>query len=347
MATFKEYGIPCFVAECVFGTMKPQVPGATLVVRSNTYLFYKEQLLNRLEPLVPAQYTKLVMLDGDILFDTPDWLDHISSALERYDIVQPFSQACWLNPENTIIANKKYGYGYALSKRLRFPPSEIHSYHSGFAWAFRREVFKQLGGYYDRAIVGGGDIMFVCTFLPREFITWHQTEMHIPPMIFEGAWEAYRERAERLNPRIGYLEIKALHLFHGLSLNRQYRTRYKNILHLLQGSWDETVELNRDGLYEFKDAAKKGMLLEYFKARKEDIPLKEAIIAMAQLRAQGAVRARTRRQRRRAAGAATTSVVAPTNSPPPVQIRSFNLPTLPSALNVGNAAPDPNTLVAG
>jgi hypothetical protein len=326
MAIFKEYGIPCFVAECVFGSQRPQVPGATLVARSNTYLFYKEQLLNRLEPMVPAQYTKLVMLDGDILFDTPDWLDQVSNRLDAYDIVQPFSQACWLNPENTIISTKKYGYGYALNRRMRVAPGEIHSYHSGFAWAFKREVFKQLGGYFDRAIVGGGDMIFVCAFLPPECVARHQADMQIPPMIFEDAWPAYKQRAEQLNPRIGYLDIKALHLFHGLSLNRQYRTRYKNILHQLEGTWDETVELNGDGLYEFRDPAKKGMLLDYFKARKEDIPIKEAVEAMAQLRQQATTR------RRRSSRRVKAPVAASVPSPPTVEIQSFNLPMLPPAL---------------
>ena len=347
MSVFKQYGIPCFVVECVFGSQRSQVPEATLVVRSNTYLFYKEQLLNRLEPLVPAKYTKLVMLDGDILFDTPDWLDQVSEALNSYDIIQPFSQACWLNPENTIISSKKHGYGYALNKRLSIRPTEIHNYHSGFAWAFRRDTFQRMGGYYDRAIVGGGDMMFVCSFLPPECIASHQTDMQIPAMIFEGAWPAYKQRVERLNPRIGYLDIKALHLFHGLALNRQYRTRYKNILHRMEGTWDETVELNKDGLYEFKDPEKKGMLLEYFKARKEDIPIKEAVEMMERVRLEAVTRRVERPiQKRRRVATAKAKGTAMARSPPPIEIQGFNLPITPAAflnrsgLNAGDLPPD-------
>ena len=78
MKILKEKNIPCFVAECVFNGAAPQIQDATLVLHSNSYMFYKEQLLNKLEPHVPEQYTKVVALDGDIMFDTPDWIDQIS-----------------------------------------------------------------------------------------------------------------------------------------------------------------------------------------------------------------------------------------------------------------------------
>lgn len=345
ISVFKTYGIPYFVAECTFGSYRPQIPGATLVLRSNSYMFYKEQLINRLEPLVPPQYTKLVMLDGDILFDTPDWLDHISMALEKYDIVQPFSQACWLSPDNTIITSKKYGYGYVLSKGIRIRVEDRHAYHPGFAWAFRRSVFRSIGGFYDRAIVGAGDMMFACTFLPREFFDRHRVEMSIPSMIAEG-WEDYRGRVESVAPKVGYIDIKALHLFHGLSGSRQYRTRYKLLLDKLDGrAWDSLIEIGEGagsgngtvaGLYQFKDVHLRNALLEYFRGRDEDIPLEEAMAAIA---SRG--RAETRRQPARprlSAAAAAAAAVKPI-----IELGPLDLPPPPSTwgINMGNAPPVP------
>lgn len=107
ISVLKEAKIPYFVVECTFHKARPQIPGADLVLNSDSYMFYKEQLLNKLEPRVPEKYTKLVFLDADVLLDTPDWIDQISESLNSHDILQPFSQSCWLTPDNTRIRSKK------------------------------------------------------------------------------------------------------------------------------------------------------------------------------------------------------------------------------------------------
>jgi hypothetical protein len=90
MKSLRDERIPHFVAECVFFDREPEVPGAHLVLRSNSLMFYKENLLNLLEATVPQQFTKLVFMDGDIIFGAPDWIDQISQKLETTDIIQPF-----------------------------------------------------------------------------------------------------------------------------------------------------------------------------------------------------------------------------------------------------------------
>jgi hypothetical protein len=90
-------------------------------------------------------------------------------------------------------------------------------------------------------------------------------------------WPEYHENFKRVNPKLGHLTIKCLHLFHGLMQNRQYETRYNNFLKHGFEAWTTGITYNKDGLTEFSDPKQRSALLEFFKSRNEDIPLKEAL----------------------------------------------------------------------
>lgn len=276
MKILKEKNIPCFVAECVFNGAAPQIQDATLVLHSNSYMFYKEQLLNKLEPHVPEQYTKLVALDGDIMFDTPDWIDQISLALKKYDIIQPFDKACWLAPGNERIKNWKYSYAYGIANGFKATEDNLHLYHPGFAWAFRRKTFRDLGGLYPNAIIGNGDMLFTYNFL-HDAVPDFWVKNTLKTTITIEDWPEYHANFKRVAPKLGYISIRALHLFHGLAAQRQYKTRYSKVAHLLTKKWDDYIVMNKDGLTEFKDPKMRSLLLSYFKGRNEDIPIEAAI----------------------------------------------------------------------
>jgi hypothetical protein len=274
----KEKNIPCFVAECVFNGAAPQIPKADLILHSNSYMFYKEQLLNKLEPHVPEQYTKLVALDGDIMFDVPDWVDQISHALNKYDVIQPFDKACWLAPGNERIRNWKHSYAYGIAHGFKATPKNLHLYHPGFAWAFRRKTYCDLGGLYPNAIIGNGDMLFTHNFL-HDAVPDFWVKETLKTTITIEAWPEYHANFKRVAPKLGYINVRALHLFHGLANHRQYKTRYSDVAHLLMKKWDDYIVVNKDGLTEFKDPGMRNMLLKYFKGRNEDIPLEAAIRA--------------------------------------------------------------------
>jgi len=278
ISTLKEKNIPVFVAECVFHKYKPQIPNATLVLKSDSYMFYKEQLLNKLVPHVPKKYTKLIFLDADIIFDTPDWVDTTSAALNKFDIIQPYSESCWLTPDNTRIRSKKNSYAYAIVTKKDISNSTTHDYHPGFAWAMKRDVFVKIGGFFEKSIIGGGDVTFVLNLFP-----FHVTDEFFFKASQSGfgkyiidAWREYNDAFKKVNPTLGYLSNKALHLFHGVKEDRQYISRYKNIADAMKGTWDDEVTTNSDGLFEFKRPEMNSILLSYFKGRNEDISVQEA-----------------------------------------------------------------------
>jgi len=274
MKSLRDERIPHFVAECVFFDREPEVPGAHLVLRSNSLMFYKENLLNLLEATVPQQYTKLVLMDGDIIFSAPDWIDQISQKLDTTDIIQPFEQACWLYPDNTRIRAQKGSYGFAITKKAMNENTPPNKFHPGFVWAMKRSIFKAIGGLYDKAIAGNGDVMFAFSLLndmPSSYISRYA------PCILE-TWREYNERVRRVNPVIGYLNMDVYHLFHGLVRNRQYNSRHEIIKAKLAGGWDTVVTTNAQGLYEFKDPELSKSLHQYFQDRAEDVPIEVAML---------------------------------------------------------------------
>jgi hypothetical protein len=169
---------------------------------------------------------------------------------------------------------KKYSYGYAIAHRLTNKPPT--TFHPGFVWALKRDIFRQIGGFYDKGIVGNGDIMFVFSIINNLHNHW--VERYTPCLLEK--WHSYNERVQQIKPSVGYLVMDAYHLFHGLSKHRQYVSRHTNINPLLAGKWDDVIYTNADGLFEFKNPAEFNKInMAYFKGRNEDVPLKLAMQA--------------------------------------------------------------------
>ena len=118
-------------------------------------------------------------------------------------------------------------------------------------------------------------MLFVFNFFKDEVPSFWVDEVLKTRFILD-TWPDYHAKFKEVNPKVGYLTNKALHLFHGVRQNRQYTTRYKSVSHLLTGTWDDQVMVNNDGLFEFKNPEVSAGVLEYFKRRNEDIPLDEA-----------------------------------------------------------------------
>jgi hypothetical protein len=216
------------------------------------------------------------------MFDAPDWVDQVSVALDTYDIIQPYAKACWLTPDNKRIGSWKYGYAYALKEKIKIHGGNVNSYHPGFAWAFKRKTFKDLGGFFPKAVIGSGDGIFTFNFLkggiPRYWINMMTLgRKNIFDIILED-WSVYHDNFKRVNPKLGYINVKAMHLFHGLRANRQYVSRYSHSPIKVTGkTWDEVFTTNKDGLSEFIDPGMRKALYSYFKTRNEDIPLDLAL----------------------------------------------------------------------
>lgn len=248
--------IPTFTAECVIGNTPRLIPNPTLLVRSNSALFYKERLFNLLQGRVPSKYKKLIFMDCDIIFSDPKWVDKISNELNKYSVVQPFSKIVYtdasLNP--TEVSNP--------SVIQRFKETRLTNGHPGFCWAFSRDYFKSIGGFFDKAIIGSGDTIF-SNFLMKHTVLF--TYKFINAEYFR-----WRLKANNIPMSVNYLNMTIYHLYHGDMTARNYSSRHQiPELHAIQ-SWDEAIYLNKDQMYELKDPKINTIFKEYFLMRKED-----------------------------------------------------------------------------
>ena len=125
--------------------VKDEHADTVIRTQSGSVLWQKERLLTTGLGCLPKDCESFAWLDADITFENDHWVKETQDALKRYRIVQPFK---------TVFARGEYQDGMAFSQTGTRNDPHIISGHSGFAWAARRENFP---GFYDRAIVGGGD----------------------------------------------------------------------------------------------------------------------------------------------------------------------------------------------
>jgi hypothetical protein len=133
-------------------------------------------------------------------------------------------------------------------------------YHPGFAWAFRREWYNEVG-FFDWAVTGSGDTLTTAKWLNKAF----PEKFKSLPSSLKRAYSAYRKTEP---PTLTCREGDIFHLYHGSRKNRQYSERH----HLLDVNEDiqDMIRLNGDGVYEWKNPKWNTVLYEYFKNREDD-----------------------------------------------------------------------------
>jgi hypothetical protein len=220
----------CLTVECAFGDQPYVLPVQSHVTRLRTpaILWQKERLLNAFVASLPPASRKVAWIDADLLFENPAWYQSVSRQLEQNAVVQLFDSVVRL-PRG---CEKDDGNGEAWTsfalEHTNAPGCERLGWfshgHTGFAWAARRELFDRCG-LFDLCLTGSADHLMAHAFvgdfdsrcidnliglgspLHREFVKW--------------ATEAYRVT----EGRIGYVEGRILHLWHGDTKDRRYHER--------------------------------------------------------------------------------------------------------------------------
>lgn len=268
--------MPLFIGECAFGGEPFELPQSpsTFQFRCRDVMWQKERLLNLTIDRVPDRYTKIAWVDADVLFTNSRWLVDTSERLDDMPMIQPFTHAIRLRPNETSYfgaGERSRGFCFmrqalpALS-RLRY---HIHG-HTGFAWAADRQLLADLG-LYDAAIGGTADHLMAHAFcgdfgspcLPAVFNRSAGYLDHFRGWA-EDAWD-------RVGGRVGCVSGAVLHLWHGETVNRSYVRRYRELTAL---GYDPAVHLKSEpgGLWSWSD---EGAFLSkwatgYFRDRRED-----------------------------------------------------------------------------
>jgi hypothetical protein len=278
----RQQGLKLAIVELAFNDA-PYVVNHNLAdiiirVRSSTVLWQKERLLNIAVKHLPMSCDKIAWIDADILFGNFAWVEDTCKALERFAIVQPYDLAWWLPPGVATPPQqlKPGGFlfvmqGFAFSRSLG-PNSGFPQGHCGFAWAARRSLIET-HGFYDRLVLGGGDLAMACSMYNDVLVGPSQalleelcSEEQIRDM---HTWKAsfYKD----VGGNVGYVSGTVFHLWHGAHDNRNYRGRYKI---LKEAEFDPAADLAIDdrGCWRWNsnkpDLHKK--VRDYFWCRRED-----------------------------------------------------------------------------
>lgn len=259
--------IPVFITELLYDNQVSKLNYKTQTVHAKSVIFSKENLWNLTEKIIPENYTKLIFLDSDINFNNPDWLDQSSELLNTYDIIQPMEDCVqYIYKKNDPISEIDLSYSkksiaYAIKEKEN-PNNLVNAkFHPGYCVGMKRSIFRQINGFFEYSIIGGGDTLFWSSFncmVDNESLRYREDISY--------RYLKYKINTSKIisTKKISYLKnTTALHLYHGSYRDRQYKTRHSYI-----------HPLNIDNFY-YNDygvleADNEPGIFEYFCTRNED-----------------------------------------------------------------------------
>jgi hypothetical protein len=266
------------IIECLIGPdAKSQLPKSQYISSVNTesLLFHKETLLNKVIKELPAKFKYVFWLDTDVLFTNSRWLlDGVKEMQQGTNLIQPFEYCIHLE-RNKLKPN----FDVELNRHFAGDPESRHKHmwrsfcsnyasglagnynydkhgHVGFAWGAKREVLDTCP-LFDRALVGGAD-----------HIMAHAAAGHIGhSCITKSFTENLKEIEEWSNKffnavkgRIGYVKGDLYHIWHGDIEKRQYLKRIKDFT----GNINDIKERDAAGLHV---ARKNAYVKKYYRER--------------------------------------------------------------------------------
>jgi hypothetical protein len=243
-------GVPVFIIELGYNNEHPTIlmmPN-TYYITSNSYLFHKENLWNILEKKIPEQYTKLVFLDGDILFKDTLWATKISSQLESTSVLQVFESVEYLD-----MSYMPYIINVSFIKSIQERQGSIFgignfSYPcNGMGFACQRKWFRKVGGFPERFVMGCGDIAWLSLVIgSNEFKTQHG---YLGEPYAHASYDILGKMMSSTKYTYSCAPLTIQHLYHGNTKGRQYVSRHE----FTKALKDDDLIVNSDGLIQFKE----------------------------------------------------------------------------------------------
>jgi hypothetical protein len=294
-----QAGVPLLVVELAFDEKPHQLEEArdALRVRSRDVLWHKERLLNLgISELLRRGYSKIAWLDADIAFDDPElWPWFVVAELERSRICQVFEHALALQegspPMPGVSAVSYLDKVGEATLQLASPPTRRQPLGqplglSGYGWAARAELLRQVP-LYDAGVVGGGDKKMFLAAAKRRESTWKavlDATVRAPfqrcqrcgsqpsSVAYENHFKDWAVRWHKaIAGRMSFAPIDLRTFFHGDWHRRSYLNRREI---LLRHVYDPARDIALDGNGCWQWASDKPDLhrevREYFVGRDED-----------------------------------------------------------------------------
>lgn len=280
-----------FVLEAVPHGSPPELPdilGKIEHIQVEQMLWHKETLLNKIINRVvqEGKFKYIFWLDTDVIFDNRSWLVDACKELENYNVVQPFEYCLHLDrnelPEKNQFFTKGIDLGNYIKdwanqgkiwrsfgsnvkdkpKNAMSDDYDIHG-HVGFAWGARTSYLKQIGGLYDKALIGGADHIMAHAFVGQIPCSCIAKSFGENSDITEWSRMAYYVNDVPYMSGISYAKGNLFHIWHGDIEKREYYKRIKEFTPMSTG------KVNRDetGFYQTSDSNVSDYFLNYLEQR--------------------------------------------------------------------------------
>lgn len=202
--------------------------GSYLKLRSPSgHLWLKEAMINAaVRYLLPRDWKYAATVDCDVRWPDKRWAKRTIQALQNYQVVQPWATCNDLGPHGQTLQHHE-SFAYILSQGVPMKSTWDANYkyaHTGYAWAFTRKFWEQVGGFMDFNLVGSSDHHQAWGLINRVHDSVHGKMTDG----FKRACEAWAKKAYRAtNGNIGVVLTRIEHEWHGAKRNRYYRERWQ------------------------------------------------------------------------------------------------------------------------
>jgi hypothetical protein len=245
-------------------------------------LWQKERLLNLALRRLPDDCNHVAWIDADVVFLDRDWAKCAEQALEKFPLIQPFRERCNLSRVAQLSSGNnggcdslrnsvayKIGMGGANADDLGNSEAPLtRDSTAGLAWAARRELLEA-HELYDACILGSGDRAILCAAMGSFESGLNAVGMRGRQVEHYLAWAEPFYRA--VGGRVGFVNGRALHLWHGDLTNRRYAQRHEGLSRFAFDPFSDIV-LDASGCWRW-NGSKPEMheyVKAYFESRKED-----------------------------------------------------------------------------
>ncbi len=204
-------------------------------VVNSAILWHKESLLNVALNYIPDHVKYVVWLDCDIIFDNKNWASELPDYLEKFNLVQLFSTLYDQRRDDLQINSDKlsltgHSVAYLNSTNTIHQSSlnpkstgDMRSTLFGLAWGAKKSLLLA-HGFYDAMIVGSGDRSMFCAGIGEFTVIKNSLRLNEKRFSHFLDWAMPFHKA--VDGKVGYLEGKLFHLWHGEITNRKYLERH-------------------------------------------------------------------------------------------------------------------------
>lgn len=265
ISKLKKNNIPVKTISVIFPGQKKKNLNFDYCFTTDSVLFYKENLYSILFSKLKDKYSKFCFIDGDVIFDNEEWYDQTSNLLEHFDLAQPFDTCKWIQKDNVTSDTGQIASSVAMYRGINF---EQAYYHPGFSWAFKKDIFEKINGFYEWSFIGEGDLCFLNSFMLNR-----NNKINLP-ITRSNKYKKYSENIVKNNLKMGFLKNNtAYHLYHGSYENRRYEERLNCIkdAFVIGEHPDRYLVKDPDGLLRWRYPANHNEEIRiWFRRRRED-----------------------------------------------------------------------------